>query len=70
MIGENSHAPMIATTITASMLYDLVHCPHRVWMDSFANPKKRDKASPFVQLLWERAYSGRCGPVIPLDVGR
>lgn len=54
MIGENSHAPMIATTITASMLYDLVHCPHRVWMDSFANPKKRDKASPFVQLLWER----------------
>jgi predicted RecB family nuclease len=44
----------IKTTVTASMLYDLVYCPHRVWMDSFADPKERDEASPFVQLLWER----------------
>jgi len=46
--------PEVNPAITASMLYDLVHCPHRVWMDLFADPTKRDKASPFVQLLWER----------------
>jgi len=40
--------------ITASMLYDLVTCPHRVSMDLFADPAKRDPVSPFVQLLWER----------------
>jgi predicted RecB family nuclease len=43
-----------ATSITASMLYDLVGCPHRVSMDLFADPAERDTASPFVQLLWER----------------
>ena len=36
------------------MLYDLVNCPHRVSMDLFADPAKRDAVSPFVQLLWER----------------
>lgn len=40
--------------ITASMLYDLVSCPHRVAMDLFADPAERDEVSPFVQLLWER----------------
>ena len=40
--------------ITASMLYDLVQCPHRVTMDLFADPALKDKISPFVQLLWER----------------
>lgn len=40
--------------ITASMLYDLVSCPHRVTMDLFADPARRDKPNPFVQLLWER----------------
>ena len=43
-----------STPITASMLYDLVACPHRVTMDLFANPSERDAVSPFVQLLWER----------------
>ncbi|HLY65904.1 MAG TPA: TM0106 family RecB-like putative nuclease, partial [Chloroflexota bacterium] len=41
-------------TITASMLYDLVACPHRLSMDLFADPGQQDQASPFVQLLWER----------------
>ena len=54
MHRENNHALATATTITASMLYDFVHCPHRVWMDLFADQTKRDEASPFVQLLWER----------------
>ncbi|MFZ0694190.1 MAG: PD-(D/E)XK nuclease family protein, partial [Alphaproteobacteria bacterium] len=40
--------------ITAAMLYDLVQCPHRVTMDTYADPAERDAVSPFVQLLWER----------------
>lgn len=40
--------------VTASMLYDLVHCPHRVSMDLFGDPVRKDEVSPFVQLLWER----------------
>jgi predicted RecB family nuclease len=40
--------------ITASMLYDLVACPHRVAMDLFADPAEQDQVSPFVNLLWER----------------
>ena len=39
--------------ITASMLYDLVHCPHRVTMDTFADLDVRDKPNAFVKLLWE-----------------
>jgi len=40
--------------ITASMLYDLVACPHRVTMDLFADPSQRDAPNPFVELLWEK----------------
>jgi predicted RecB family nuclease len=40
--------------ITASMLYNLVKCPHRVTMDLFGDPAKRDLINPFVQLLWDR----------------
>jgi len=42
------------TSITASMLYDFVQCPHRVAMDLFEDPSKRDRINPFVQLLWEK----------------
>ena len=42
------------TSITASMLYDLVKCPHRVTMDLFEDSSKRDPINPFVQLLWEK----------------
>lgn len=45
---------MSSTPITASMLYDLVNCPHRIAMDLFADPVERDPVSPFVQLLWAR----------------
>ena len=44
----------MTTAITASMLYDLVSCPHRVTMDLFADPAQRDEPNPFVQLLWEK----------------
>ena len=40
--------------ITASVLYDLVQCPHRVALDAFGDPSARDKINPFVRLLWER----------------
>ena len=36
------------------MLYDLVACPHRVTMDLYGDPAKRDKANAFVELLWEK----------------
>ena len=42
------------TSITASMLYDLVQCPHRATMDLFEDFSKRDPVNPFVQLLWEK----------------
>ena len=40
--------------ITASTLYDLVHCPKRVALDAFGDAAQRDEINPFVQLLWER----------------
>jgi predicted RecB family nuclease len=43
-------------SITAAMLYDYVRCPHRVSMDLFGDPSKRDKVSAFVQLLWDRGH--------------
>ena len=40
--------------ITAAMLYDLIKCPHRPYVDLFTNREKRDETSPFLKLLWER----------------
>ena len=40
--------------ITASMLYDMVQCPHRVFLDLYGDTSLRDPVSPFVQMLWER----------------
>ncbi len=40
--------------ITASMLYNLIQCPHRLNLDLHENPQKRDAESKFVQLLWEK----------------
>jgi predicted RecB family nuclease len=36
------------------MLYNLVACPHRVTMDLYADPAKRDEPNAFVRMLWER----------------
>ena len=49
-----SYYSIMPKQITASMLYDLVHCPHRVTMDLFGDPRKRDEINPFVELLWKR----------------
>jgi hypothetical protein len=48
---------MKTASITASMLYDFVICPHRVTMDLFGYLAERDPISPFVQLLWERGHA-------------
>ncbi|MGH6856568.1 MAG: TM0106 family RecB-like putative nuclease [Methylocella sp.] len=57
-----------ATPITASMLYDLVTCPHRVTMDVFADPRERDDVSPFVQLLWDLGQAHELAVMADLDV--
>jgi len=56
-MGRGTGMSESATPITASMLYDLVACPHRVTMDVFADPADRDDVSPFVQLLWDRGQT-------------
>ncbi|MFC2008259.1 hypothetical protein ACFLT0_01025 [Chloroflexota bacterium] len=43
----------MSTLITASMLYNLVQCPHRLNLDLHQDPSKKDPESKFVQLLWE-----------------
>ena len=40
--------------VTATMLYDLISCPHRLTMDLFGDAGERDAPNPFVKLLWER----------------
>jgi hypothetical protein len=37
----------MAAPVTASMLYDLVACPHRVTMDLYSDPGQRDEPNPF-----------------------
>lgn len=62
--------------ITASMLYDLVGCPHRVTMDLFADPANRDPVNAFVQLLWDRGAAHEVDvietlvPPPPLDLSK
>ena len=48
------HMPEQSSVITASMLYNHLVCPHRVAMDAFGDWSRRDKVSPFVQMLWDR----------------
>ena len=40
--------------ITAAVLYALVECPHRIWLDANGDQSARDPINPFVELLWER----------------
>lgn len=50
----NGGVTMTGHAITASMLYSLVSCPHRVTMDLFEDSARRDPVNAFVELLWER----------------
>ena len=41
--------------ITASILYNYIQCPHKVWRDKYGPQEERVKeTNPFVELLWER----------------
>jgi predicted RecB family nuclease len=40
--------------VTASILYNFVHCPKRIALDEFGDQTHRDPLNPFVRLLWER----------------
>lgn len=55
-------------TITASMLYDLVQCPHRVEQDLFGDQTKRDPVSLFVQLLWDRGSAFETATITSLKL--
>lgn len=44
----------VKTQVTAALLYSYLACPHRVALDTLADPAGKDLVSPFVQLLWER----------------
>ncbi|RMH08790.1 MAG: TM0106 family RecB-like putative nuclease [Nitrospirae bacterium] len=44
----------IARTVTANDLYNLIKCPHRVYLDAHGNPAEKGEVGPFVTLLWER----------------
>jgi len=40
--------------ITASMLYNLIQCPHRLFLDVHGDPAGKDPESAFLKLLWEK----------------
>jgi predicted RecB family nuclease len=52
--GPRRDWPGVVVPITASILYNLVHCPQRVALDAFGDPAERDEPNAFVQLLWQR----------------
>lgn len=53
--------------VTATQLYNHLTCPHRVSMDAFGDPARRDNISPFVQLLWERGTRFEAETIAKLD---
>ena len=54
--------------ITASMLYNFVQCPHRVSLDLYGDPAKKDEVSVFVQLLWEKGNEYEKEVIENLDI--
>ena len=41
-------------SITASMLYNLTSCEHRLYLDTFGDLSQRGEPNVFIQLLWEK----------------
>jgi predicted RecB family nuclease len=54
--------------ITGSLLYDLINCPHRVYLDTFGDEKDRAAPNPFIQLLWEKGTLYEEKVISTLDV--
>lgn len=41
--------------LSASILYNFIQCPHKVWRDIYGPQDEKDpEPNPFVELLWER----------------
>ncbi len=41
--------------ISASILYNYIQCPHKVWRDKYGPQEEKDpEPNPFVQLLWDK----------------
>jgi uncharacterized protein len=45
---------MPTPSITASMLYNLTSCEHRLYLDNFGDLSQRGEPNVFIQLLWEK----------------
>lgn len=58
----------MTTPVTATMLYDLIACPHRVTMDLFGDPDKRNSPNPFVELLWKHGVLHEQNIMEELDI--
>ncbi len=48
---------MPSPSITASMLYNLTSCEHRLYLDTFGDLSQRGEPNVFIQLLWEKERS-------------
>ncbi len=55
-------------SITAAMLYSFTRCPHRVFLDLYGDPGRRDDVHPFVELLWERGHAFEEATIASVDV--
>ena len=58
----------MTTPVTATMLYDLIACPHRVTMDLFGDPNERNSPNPFVELLWKHGTLHEQKVIEELDI--
>jgi hypothetical protein len=53
--------------VTASMLYNLVACPHRVFLDLNGDLSQKDEPNAFVTLLWDKGIEYEREVVSGLD---
>ena len=58
----------MTSPVTASMLYNYVQCPHRVYLDLHGDLDQCDPVSPFVELLWEKGQMFEKEVIESLDV--
>ena len=47
----------MVSAVSASMLYDYLQCPHRVWLDLYGDHELQDPTTAFNRLLWERGHA-------------
>ena len=59
---------MLPYSITASMLYNLVSCEHRLYLDTFGDISQCDEPNAFIQLLWEKGTLFEQAVIQKLDI--